>query len=66
MRELITTKQYAEYYGCDVSTVRYKCIKKELDAKKIGRDWMINPPLDYKPEFITNEDQIEVENAKWF
>jgi len=39
--ELLNTKKAAEFLQLDQSRIRQLCIEGKIEAKKIGRDWII-------------------------
>lgn len=39
----MTTKEAADKIGSNVSYVQRLCMQGKLDAKKFGRDWLIDP-----------------------
>jgi len=47
LSNLISLKQYAELHSVDPATVRQKILRGNLEAVKIGRDWMVDKNLKY-------------------
>jgi len=46
--DLITLAEYAKIHGKDPSTVRQKILRGNLEAVKMGRNWMINKHTPYE------------------
>jgi excisionase family DNA binding protein len=38
---LFSTAQVAEMYGVDISTVRRWCRKGQIEATRLGHDWVV-------------------------
>lgn len=56
--DLIPIADYAALHEKDVSTVRQKAQRGGFKtAKKIGRDWFIDPDEDYKDLRFKNEEK---------
>ena len=45
--ELISLAEYAELHGVHQDTVRQKILRGNLNAKKIGRNWVIDKNEPY-------------------
>jgi hypothetical protein len=45
--ELITLAEYAKMHGKDPSSVRQKILRGNLQAIKMGRNWMIKKDTPY-------------------
>ena len=66
--ELITLAEYAKLKGKEVSTVRQKILRGNLEAVKMGRNWMIakDTPYDDRRKKDNTQNGVDiVENIFW-
>lgn len=65
MAELITIVEYAKIHGKEKSSVRYMCARGSLKtARKIGRDWLIDPNELYPDRRIKSGKYINWRKKK--
>lgn len=51
---LITVNEYAKLHNVTSSAIRHKIASNNLEAKKIGRDWLINKNEPYVDNRMTS------------